>query len=84
MPSLIECPKCENAEYYQSRMKSAFEKARRAILKKRPYRCHSCNYRGWVKIRPIKQDNNGRNLGFYSVIIIIAIIVGVIIGNMLN
>jgi predicted RNA-binding Zn-ribbon protein involved in translation (DUF1610 family) len=45
-----KCPKCGSHRIYPSRQKTLFERLRRAITDRQPYRCHSCNYRGWHDI----------------------------------
>lgn len=42
------CPACGSQRVYRSRTRSAFERIRRQVTMKRPYRCHNCDWRGWV------------------------------------
>jgi hypothetical protein len=32
----------------RSKTRSALERLRRRFTRKRPYRCHACNWRGWA------------------------------------
>lgn len=41
------CPHCQSTNVRHSRAKSLWEKWRQRILFKRPFRCRSCNWRGW-------------------------------------
>ncbi|HNV01946.1 MAG TPA: hypothetical protein PLE61_07535 [Vicinamibacterales bacterium] len=42
------CPACGSRRVYRSRTRSVFERIRRQVTTKRPFRCHNCNWRGWV------------------------------------
>jgi predicted RNA-binding Zn-ribbon protein involved in translation (DUF1610 family) len=41
------CPSCKSAEIHRSRTRTKFDKWRKAITGRRPYRCHACGWRGW-------------------------------------
>ena len=41
------CPKCQSGHVHRSRARSKWEAWRALITNKRPYRCHSCAWRGW-------------------------------------
>ena len=41
------CPACGSHRVFRSRTRTAFERYRRQLTSKRPYRCHACNWRGW-------------------------------------
>jgi hypothetical protein len=45
------CPKCGSQRVRLSRLRSIFERLRRAVTEKQPYRCHGCNYRAWYAIQ---------------------------------
>lgn len=45
-----KCPACGSSRIYPSRLRSLFERLRRAMTEKQPYRCHACNHRGWYAI----------------------------------
>jgi predicted RNA-binding Zn-ribbon protein involved in translation (DUF1610 family) len=41
------CPACGSPRVFRSRTRTKFERLRRELTSKRPYRCHTCNWRGW-------------------------------------
>ena len=43
-----ECTKCGSPRILYSRTKSRWEKLRRRITAKRPYRCRDCRFRLWM------------------------------------
>jgi len=47
---MTRCPSCSSPRIYPSRLRSAMERARRALTERQPYRCHACGYRGWGEI----------------------------------
>ena len=42
------CPACGSNRVFRSKTRTAFERFRRQLTTKRPYRCHACNWRGWA------------------------------------
>jgi len=42
------CPACGSHRVFKSKTRTAFERYRRQFTTKRPYRCHTCNWRGWA------------------------------------
>jgi hypothetical protein len=46
--SVARCPNCDSADIHRSRTSSRWERWRRQITGKRPYRCHRCKWRGWL------------------------------------
>jgi predicted RNA-binding Zn-ribbon protein involved in translation (DUF1610 family) len=42
------CPNCRSFAIYRSRPRWGWESIRRHFTALRPYRCHSCNWRGWL------------------------------------
>ena len=42
------CPACGSHRVFRSKTRTAFERYRRQFTMKRPYRCHTCNWRGWA------------------------------------
>ncbi len=46
------CPQCGEYEFHRSRARSKWEEFRKEYTQKRPYRCHSCNFRVWID--PVK------------------------------
>ena len=47
---MSQCPKCRSARFYPSRIRSVAERVRTIFGERRPYRCHSCNHRGWYRM----------------------------------
>jgi len=43
-----KCPACASTDIHRSRIKSRTEHMRKSFSPKRPYRCHACNWRGWL------------------------------------
>ena len=53
-----QCPKCESGEIHRSHAKSTWESWRKAVTRKRPYRCRACGWRGWcVDLGPKFRDD---------------------------
>ena len=46
---MFHCPKCSSEEVRRSRTRSRWERWRRDITGKRPYRCRECDWRGWLE-----------------------------------
>lgn len=44
------CPSCSSGRIYPSRLRSSFERMRRALTDRQPYRCHACGVRTWSEI----------------------------------
>lgn len=42
------CPKCNSKRVHRSRTRSAFERFRRDLTGKVPFRCEDCGWRGWA------------------------------------
>jgi hypothetical protein len=42
------CPTCHEYNLYRSRSRDIVEFLRKKFTNKRPYRCHTCGWRGWV------------------------------------
>jgi hypothetical protein len=42
------CPRCGGAAH-RSRTRSWFERVRRSVTGRVPYRCRQCNWRGWLE-----------------------------------
>lgn len=47
---MSHCPKCQSDNIRRSRTRSRWERWRKEITGKRPYRCRACNWRGWLPI----------------------------------
>jgi DNA-directed RNA polymerase subunit RPC12/RpoP len=44
---MTQCPKCKSENIHRSRPRARWEKWRKKITGKRPFRCHECGWRGW-------------------------------------
>jgi hypothetical protein len=44
---VAHCPKCNSKDLRLSHTRSRWERWRRDITGKRPYRCRACQWRGW-------------------------------------
>jgi hypothetical protein len=45
---MLQCPKCRSDRVHPSRSRSQWDRWRRRITGKRPYRCPQCAWRGWA------------------------------------
>lgn len=43
------CPKCNAEALHRSHAHSTLEEKRKQLSHKRPYRCHECQWRGWLE-----------------------------------
>lgn len=44
---MLRCGKCHSQDLVHSRTKSSWERWRKQITRKIPYRCRRCQWRGW-------------------------------------
>ena len=44
---VLQCRNCGSQRIYQSRTRTKWERVRRKLTGKRPFRCHACKWRGW-------------------------------------
>lgn len=47
---MSHCPHCKSDNIRRSRTRSRWERLRKEITRRRPYRCRECNWRGWMPI----------------------------------
>ena len=47
---MSHCPNCQSDDIRRSRTRTRWERWRKEITGKRPYRCRGCNWRGWLPI----------------------------------
>jgi uncharacterized protein with PIN domain len=63
--SVALCPKCGAASLRRSRSEGRIERFRKKYSSKRVFRCHSCEWRGWVdetRLRyPIRENDAGKH-----------------------
>jgi len=84
MPSMIPCPKCGEYVFHKSHTKNAYEKIKKRLLRRQPYRCHKCGYRGWVARSVIKPKITLKQILIYVGVFLIAIIFSMILKNFLS
>jgi len=51
------CPKCNSTKLRRSPTRNRWERWRKEITGKRPYRCRTCQWRGWKPIGPLETDS---------------------------
>jgi hypothetical protein len=79
----LECPKCGKTDYHLSHSRNVWEDLRKSLLNQRTYRCHSCNYRGWEKIK-YSFHISFKKIALYFFVFIIALIIGYLTSNYMN
>jgi len=67
----MNCPICHSDNVHRSRHRNQFEAWRKRIFYYRLYRCHDCEWRGWIKAA--KADNN--TSPHYRLIVWLAIVI---------
>ncbi len=76
MQAPYPCPQCGQYKLYRSRSRNHIETLIKVILPYKTYRCHACNWRGWISKR--KASGKGsllKSVVFYICVFIIAVIV---------
>lgn len=43
----MQCPSCDSARVYPSRLRNILEQLRQGLTGKQPVRCHDCGWRRW-------------------------------------
>ena len=81
MTSFLPCPKCGDYDYHKSHTRNGFEYLRQIILPQRPYRCHNCNYRGWIFVKTDRKKLSTKTILLYLGVFVISVLVGLIIGS---
>lgn len=77
MQAPINCPSCGEYRLHQSRARNNMEKMMKRFLPYKLYRCHNCNWRGWIPKRKLKVKANPLKTGFFYLgVILLALIVG--------
>lgn len=84
MPSMIPCPKCGEYSYHKSHNKNTYEIVRKRFFQQRPYRCHSCGFRGWVSRSALKPRITRKQILIYIGVFIVAILFSMILKNFLS
>ncbi len=57
----MDCPQCGSEKIYRSRHRNRIEAWRKSISRKRVFRCHVCNWRGWLPAPDTAQPNSKSN-----------------------
>ena len=60
---MSHCPNCKSDDIRRSRTQTRWERWRKEITGKRPYRCRGCNWRWWLPIEvgdALDQDTRAR------------------------
>jgi len=83
MPSMLACPECGKYQFHKSHTKNSYERFRKFFFRQRPYRCHSCGYRGWVSQSVLKPKKTLKDWLIYVVVLIVAILVSLFLKNFL-
>jgi predicted RNA-binding Zn-ribbon protein involved in translation (DUF1610 family) len=42
-----QCPKCKSSAIHRSHSRGRWERLRKQVTNRRPYRCSKCGWRGW-------------------------------------
>ena len=53
---MSHCPSCHSRTIHRSRTRGRWERWRKEITGKRPYRCRACDWRGWLESGARGQD----------------------------
>ena len=69
------CPKCGAGAVHRSHSRGIRERLVKTFSPYRMYRCHQCNWRGWVKTtKEGKKTSIAKTLLIYSVVIVLALL----------
>lgn len=85
MATHVPCPKCKEYTLHRSRSRSRLETIFKKILPARIYRCHHCQWRGWISNNKL-QGKNSYLMGFlfYVGVIILALVVASGLWSLIN
>jgi hypothetical protein len=53
---VLHCPKCHSKNLRRSATRSRWERWRKEITGKCPYRCRECNWRGWKSFGGLEDE----------------------------
>jgi len=75
---MTPCPKCGETRLYRSHARNGVEQLIRRFLPLKLYRCHDCQWRGWISKRKLKaMPGLAQSVGFYLLVVLIALFVGI-------
>lgn len=77
------CPRCGEYNLYRSHSKNFIERGIKSVLPVKTYRCHNCNWRGWMNKRRPKKKATIKSLLFYTAVAAMAVIVAFLLKGML-
>ena len=85
MQAPIRCPSCGEFKLYRSRSRNLSEKLVKRFLPFKIFRCHNCNWRGWIaksKLRAKKPVL--KSVFFYIGVFFVAVIVAWMMKHLLH
>jgi hypothetical protein len=62
---VLHCPRCHSTDLRRSATRSRWERWRKEITGKRPYRCLACRWRGWKSIDTFEERSTGSQAGVF-------------------
>lgn len=75
MQAPIPCPHCSEYKLYRSHTRNVFERTARRLFPAKLYRCHQCNWRGWISNRKVKKKPRlWKSILFYLMIVLICLV----------
>ena len=80
----LPCPQCGECQLYKSRTRSRFEQTVKMMTLLRTYRCHGCNWRGWISKRRVMAEPSLLRVAASAVAwLLLALILGVLLAAFL-
>jgi predicted RNA-binding Zn-ribbon protein involved in translation (DUF1610 family) len=77
------CPRCGEYNLYRSHSKNILERAVKNILPLKTYRCHNCNWRGWLNKKRRQKKATLKSLLFYAAVAVAALIIAFLLRGVL-
>lgn len=84
MPSMYPCPKCGEYHYHRSHSRNFYEKLRKRIKKDRVFRCHTCGYRGWIRVKKLEHETDRKVVYLYVFAVFAAFLIGIMLSSILK
>lgn len=83
--TVLPCPRCGEYRLYRSHTKNRVEALIKRLFPLNLYRCHACNWRGWISKRRLKrQQSLAQSFLLYLLVAFISIVVALLMKNMLQ
>jgi predicted RNA-binding Zn-ribbon protein involved in translation (DUF1610 family) len=77
------CPKCGGFSLHRSHTRNSAEHLFKTFLPLRPYRCSSCQWRGWrFKERTLNKNRFVKNLVVYAIVFVVAVLFALYMRNL--